>query len=797
MLQLPAGLPSFVKVTYTVYDKDGNAIAGAVDAGTYSVGVVIALDSTAADVELNYELLLPDEGIANQTFEIAKADYNMSGITLSDKSVAYDGQLHSILIGGTLPEFITVTYTGNGVKYIGTYTVTASFTVNNPNYNDNIEPMTATLTITFVAKNTHVYEDEKGIVVQVNSTKVPADNDFVVNNDSHLYNNVTLPSGENGVVVVAYDIYFAKEGTHQPIEDDFTVKIRIPEGYRTGKTITVVYISANGEVEEMEATVDGDYAVFATTHFSTYAIVSLGELNAPDTITEDDDSWIWILLALIIILLLIVIIILLIKRRKDDDDTEPTDDEPVVAPEGEPEAEEEEAVEETVTDIIPEEEPAPIEEEPAPIEEEPVPVEEEPAPVEEEPAPVEEEPAPVEEEPAPVEEEPAPVEEEPAPVEEEPAPVEKAPAPAPVIIPLGEPDEDGTRSAIVDGVVVYVRYRSSFESRLIQSDTEIQDYYTIIKNTLLSYKGVKARGSWNFESFNKGRVQCAKINVKGRALLVYLALDPKAYNESKYHFTDASDKPKFEAVPMLLKVKSDRSLKYALELIEEMMKNLEIPQGDVPGTDYHMPYETTEELAKRGLVKVILPAGMKLDENSNIVKVDVGELLDGYEGKEKPTEEPAPVEEAPAPVEEEPVPVEEEPAPVEEEPVHVEEAPAPVEEEPVPVEEEPVHVDAVTADELLTDEEAEAKIEVVHTSVKRTGKLVEINVDTICEEFEDGETVDIDALKAKRLINKNAGRIKVLARGTMTKSLTVVASKFSLQAVKMITLAGGKAEIED
>ena len=63
--------------------------------------------------------------------------------------------------------------------------------------------------------------------------------------------------------------------------------------------------------------------------------------------------------------------------------------------------------------------------------------------------------------------------------------------------------------------------------------------------------------------------------------------------------------------------------------------------------------------------------------------------------------------------------------------------------------------------------------------------------------FEDGETVDLDALKAKRLINKNAGRIKVLARGTMTKSLTVAASKFSLQAVKMITLAGGIAEIED
>ena len=85
----------------------------------------------------------------------------------------------------------------------------------------------------------------------------------------------------------------------------------------------------------------------------------------------------------------------------------------------------------------------------------------------------------------------------------------------------------------------------------------------------------------------------------------------------------------------------------------------------------------------------------------------------------------------------------------------------------------------------------------VHTEVKHTGKLVEINLDVICENFEDGDVVDIDALKAKRLINKNAGRIKVLARGTMTKRLTVIASKFSLQAVKMIALAGGVVEIED
>ena len=72
----------------------------------------------------------------------------------------------------------------------------------------------------------------------------------------------------------------------------------------------------------------------------------------------------------------------------------------------------------------------------------------------------------------------------------------------------------------------------------------------------------------------------------------------------------------------------------------------------------------------------------------------------------------------------------------------------------------------------------------------------EINLDVICANFEDGETVDIRALRAKKLVAKNVGKIKVLARGTMTKKLDIVANKFSLQAVKMITLAGGRAELD-
>ena len=322
-------------------------------------------------------------------------------------------------------------------------------------------------------------------------------------------------------------------------------------------------------------------------------------------------------------------------------------------------------------------------------------------------------------------------------------------------------------------------------SRLIQAEEPIQDYYTVVKNALLSYKGVKARTSWNFESFNKGRIQCAKLNVKGSAFQVYLGLDPNEYNANKYHFVDVSDKPKLDKVPMLLKVKSDRGLKYVLELIEEMMNKLGMERIETPNVDYHMPYETTEALAERDLVKVILPAGVTLDGNENLVKLDVGDLIDNANAekitKEAPAEEAAPVAEA----------VEE--APVEE---TIEEAP--VVDEPV-IEEvvEEVHVDAVHADEIISDEEAKAKIEIVEKSfdeISSGNKMGEINLDTICENFEDGDVVTLSALKAKRLVRGNVGRIKILARGVMTKKLTIYADKFSLQAVKMITLAGGHAD---
>ena len=84
---------------------------------------------------------------------------------------------------------------------------------------------------------------------------------------------------------------------------------------------------------------------------------------------------------------------------------------------------------------------------------------------------------------------------------------------------------------------------------------------------------------------------------------------------------------------MMLKVKSDRSLKYALELIDEVMKKYGFEKINIKEVDYHMPYETTAALAEKDLVKLILPAGVSLEDGIKLVKTDVGALIDEANAK--------------------------------------------------------------------------------------------------------------------------------------------------------------------
>lgn len=159
-------------------------------------------------------------------------------------------------------------------------------------------------------------------------------------------------------------------------------------------------------------------------------------------------------------------------------------------------------------------------------------------------------------------------------------------------------------------VQLVTRYRRSYLSRLAQSQGSIQDYYNVIKNLLLSYKGVKSRISWNFESFNVGRTPLAKFNAKTRTLYVYIAFSPEELADTKYNFTDMSAKKKYAAVPVLLKVKGERKFKHAIELLTKLCEEkLQLPKKKTfEEVDYRMPFKTTEELVNEGIIKMMVAA---------------------------------------------------------------------------------------------------------------------------------------------------------------------------------------------
>jgi large subunit ribosomal protein L15 len=75
------------------------------------------------------------------------------------------------------------------------------------------------------------------------------------------------------------------------------------------------------------------------------------------------------------------------------------------------------------------------------------------------------------------------------------------------------------------------------------------------------------------------------------------------------------------------------------------------------------------------------------------------------------------------------------------------------------------------------------------------GKQGIINIGAISAVFEPDAVVTIAALKELGLINKKVQRIKILADGILDKPLTVKAEAYSVQAIKMIELTGGKVII--
>ena len=167
-------------------------------------------------------------------------------------------------------------------------------------------------------------------------------------------------------------------------------------------------------------------------------------------------------------------------------------------------------------------------------------------------------------------------------------------------------EENGSGGRLVIGDrEIKVRYLRSFTAKLCQSNDLVKERYSTLKNELLSYKKAKPRISWHFETYRLGSPVIAKFAIKGKTLSLYLALNPEEFADSKYIFKDVSNVKKYSVVPMCLKIKSNRSVRWARELIAIMAEKGGWKRMDIDEVDYYPEYRTTQELVEAKEIKLL------------------------------------------------------------------------------------------------------------------------------------------------------------------------------------------------
>ena len=113
----------------------------------------------------------------------------------------------------------------------------------------------------------------------------------------------------------------------------------------------------------------------------------------------------------------------------------------------------------------------------------------------------------------------------------------------------------------------YVR-SPNFAEKMLAASEIIQDRYDELKNYSLRFRKLKSRISKKFDSINMGRFHFVKLSVAGKTLKLYLNMDISTV-DPKFRCVDMSGKKTYVTVPVMLRIKSGRAMKYAKRLIDQ------------------------------------------------------------------------------------------------------------------------------------------------------------------------------------------------------------------------------------
>lgn len=183
--------------------------------------------------------------------------------------------------------------------------------------------------------------------------------------------------------------------------------------------------------------------------------------------------------------------------------------------------------------------------------------------------------------------------------------------------------------------------RATFAERMADAGYAVGRRYDAVKNAFLGYRPVKkgrtlrARISGGGETFTAGRKLLARLVLVGGYLRLFLALDPKAYNIQKYHHKDYTEVVRYAKTPFMIKLSSERQIRYAVELIDELMlaNGFERDESYVPHDQadiFGAPRRRSRHLAPEALpgapaVPVGIAAAVAPPDDEDDDEKDVGE----------------------------------------------------------------------------------------------------------------------------------------------------------------------------
>lgn len=204
---------------------------------------------------------------------------------------------------------------------------------------------------------------------------------------------------------------------------------------------------------------------------------------------------------------------------------------------------------------------------------------------------------------------------------EEPAEVESAAENAEdeLAVAVAPMEDDFLADELVDAETgLVVRLKKSFTAKMKQSDEAVKAYYSDIKNELTSYKKLNSNVSWHGDRFNLGRDTVAKVNICGKTLCLYLALDPAdpEFKQTIYHQKDVGEKKAYESTPFMIKIKSEAAAKKAVRLIGVLAEKFAAEKkANFKATDYveEFAYATTKQLFDEGFIKATKEKKVSLD----------------------------------------------------------------------------------------------------------------------------------------------------------------------------------------